>query len=193
MNEGNMQIETYEIEEATSGTTKETDAQSIELIEKLGLEGQKKLISPSTGERLQYPEMTTAEHNVYKAVFPVHTNIKAYEGGIIPVRVLQVAAHAADFCYDVQVWHKGNPRLDPLLVGRIGPSEYQIRKVLRLARWGDALVDYSELVKEAREIIRRRIEREQNNRIENAKTMLGRLDELVSCEVNGEPAPFVPF
>lgn len=188
-----MQIETYEIEEATSGATKETDAQSVELIEKLGLEGQKKLINPNSGERLQYPEMTTAEHNVYKAVFPVHTDIKAYEGGIIPVRVLQVAAHAADFCLDVQVWHKGNPKLDPLLVGRIGPNMYSIRKILRLARWGDALVDYSELVKEAREVIRRRIEREQNNRIDQAKQMLGRLDELVASEVNGEPAPFIPF
>lgn len=189
-----MQIETYEIEEETSGTQSETDEQSIALIEKLGLDGQKKLISTDGKSRLQYPEMTQQEHNVYKAVFPVHTDLKKYEGCIIPIRVLQVAAHAQEFCFDVQVWHKRNPRLDPLLVGRIGSGPYNIQKLLKLARWGDALLDFSELIKEARMAIRTRIEAEQQERISSAQGILNRLDAIVEAEVTGEPAGFtIPF
>ena len=181
-----MQIETFEIEESVDETTAEADAKAVELIEKLGLEGQLTLIKKvdDKGRRLQYPEMTAQEIAVYTSIFPARTLLKTYSHSAIPVRVLQVAAHAVEFCDRVQVWHKKHRDPDPLLVGLKGP-EYSPNKFYRLARWGDALKDFSELIKEAREIIRQQIKGQLEQTIVSAKVKLESLDSLVEEKLSG--------
>src|SRR6266850_7022476 len=137
-----MEIQTFEIEETVGGTTPEVEAQAIELVESLGLKGQRRLImgTGEKAERFQYPEMTKVELAVYHEVFPSKTAIEEYDAGIIPVRIMQVAAHAKEYCDKVEVWHKKMRDPDPLLVGLKGTSEYSPNfKRFVLARWGDAL------------------------------------------------------
>lgn len=184
-----MEIQTFEIEEAVGGTTPEIEAEALQLIETLGLKGQKTLITPKPegGERFQYPEMTKLELAVYGEVFPQKTVIEEYAAGIIPIRVMQVAAHAKGFCDAVQVWHKKMRDPDPILVGTKGANEYAATfKRFILARWGDALKDFSELVKEARVLYRERFERELKEKASNAQSKLGQLDSLVETAMQGE-------
>lgn len=183
-----MQVETYEIEEQGAGTEPEVESEAMALAEKLGLEGQLSLIAkPASGERqrFQYPEMTAQEREVYRAVFPATTDIKNYSGGIIPVRVLQVAAHALEFCDKVQVWHKHHHDPDPMLVGLIG-KDYSPSKLFRLARWGDGLKDFSELLKEATEITREKLKGDLEGAIQEAQSKLASLDSIVAKKMRGE-------
>lgn len=147
-----VEVETFEIEEATTptGTTPEIEAEAAGLIQKLGLKGQHSLTVKQEGgaTRIPYPEMTAQERAVYGAIFPAHTVIEEYNAGIIPVRVLQVAAHAREMFGLLQVWHKEVRDPDPILVGYKG-NQYSTQPHL-LARWGDGLRQFSELVKEAR-------------------------------------------
>jgi hypothetical protein len=189
-----MQIETYEIEESTE-CTPEQDAEAIGLIEKLGLKGQEELVrktDATTGKRLQYPEMTAQEIAVYRAIFPVKTALKSYSHGIIPVRVLQVAAHAFEFCDGLQVWHKKHRDPDPLLVGYKG-HEWSPSKFIRLARWGDALKDFSELVKDARVIIKQQLEIKLRGEIAEAQAKLGQVDDLTERNLMGDASAMSPF
>lgn len=180
-----MQVETFEIEEQVGGTSPEVEAEAKALIEKLGLEGQQSLINPGgQGERFQYPKMTKVQAVVYRAVFPETSKLKDYSHGIIPVRVLQVAAHAREFCDHLEVWHSRVPHPDPLLVGRKG-SEYA-GVLYMLARWGEALVDFSEMVKQAKEIIRVEFTSQIHHHIEKLEGKLKRVDSLVDERLNGE-------
>lgn len=179
-----MEIQTFEIEEQLGGTTPEVEQEAKDLIEKLGLDGQRQLITPESGERFQYPRMTKVEAVVYKAVFPEATKLSEYSHGIIPVRILQVAAHAREYLDHLEVWHKRVPDPDPLLVGRKG-SEYS-GTLYVLARWGEALVSFQELVKEAKEVVRVQFTGQLNDQIEKLEGKLKRVDSLVAQRLTGE-------
>lgn len=189
-----MQVETYEIEEYAADANPEQDAKALELIAKLGLKGQEELVRKTDdgGKRLQYPEMTAQEIAVYGAIFPVRTKLSDYSHGIIPVRVLQVAAHAVEFCDGLQVWHKKHRDPDPLLVGYKG-QDWSPRKLIRLARWGDALKDFSELVKEARVIIKAKLEIDLRAKIADAQAKLGQVDDLTERALMGDSSAVSPF
>lgn len=181
-----MEIQTFEIEEKVGGTTPEIEAEARGLIEKMGLEGQKELVDPSKpeGERFQYPEMTRSDKVVYEVIFPAKTKIEDYSAGIIPVRVLQVAAHAREFCEQITVWHKSVRDPDPLLVGRRGAEH--AGKLYLLARWGDALKDFSELVKEARGLLIVKFTAQIKENISRNQGDLTRVDSLVEQHLAGE-------
>lgn len=141
-----MKIETYEIEELNSSeaTQMACDSEAIELIEKLGLNGQKSLTDTATATRFPYPRLTKTQEIVFNALFPERSRAEDYREGIIPLRVLQVIA----FCKDkpqtkqLEIWHVGSAKEDPILIGRTG--EYNSEAYL-LARWGDALPSFEEL------------------------------------------------
>lgn len=168
-----MQVETYEIEEQGAGAEPEVESD--------------KPRGDHGATRFQYPEMTAQEIAVYTAIFPVWTNIKSYSASIIPVRVLQVAAHAMEFCDVVEVWHKRIHDGDPLLVGvRKGVQSWEVRGRYRLARWGDALKDFSELTKEAATIVRDRMRSNLEECAADVQAKLAALDSLVSKKLRGE-------
>lgn len=148
-----MKVETYECEELknSEATTMAADAESIELITKLGLEGQMKLSDPETLTRQPYREMTALEAYVWRAACPQTTALQKYSLGPIPLRVLQVAAHARELgIYEsLEVWHPRKVVDDPLLVG-VPKGETYSRKRHLIARWGETLVPFEQLIEKAR-------------------------------------------
>jgi hypothetical protein len=152
-----MQIETYEIEESKDEMARlGADSESIDLIEKLGLHGQKGLSNGEKAERLPYRKMTEEEGNIYGLLFPKKTPIEDYSDSIIPLRVLQVAAHAKElnFCESLRVWHPENADIEgPILVGsRKHPENSHITEIFVLARWGEALETLEALAVRAKKI-----------------------------------------
>lgn len=152
------------------------DAAALELIEKLGLTGQQKIMNRETVTRVPYRVMEEQEFHVYKALCPRACKIEDYELDPIPVRVLQVAAHAKalDFFKRIEIWCP-NPAVfkdDPLLVGiesRKNEHGWANDHFYLLARWGRVLRPFEELIPLATEAMR--------------KMRLGKLREIVSeCE-----------
>lgn len=158
-----MIVETYEVDEVKQATV-EQDLEAKEIVEALGLEGQAKLYNPQaqdSGERpFPYRKMTAQEKWVYERILPVKTKLKNYEDGAIPLRVLQVAAHASKLIEgrggecNLYVWHPANADYkDPLLVLRDG-GDWGAQKFWILARWGDELEEFAVLANKAKEIYR---------------------------------------
>ncbi len=147
-----MQIETYEVEklDQTEMQALAADGEAALLIEQLGLEGQKVLMTPETKELIPYRVMTKEEHIVFKALFTQRCRVEDYKAGPIPLRVLQVVAYARtldlpDFKY-LEVWYPKQGVDDPVLVAR--QSAYH-DPVYLLARWGDSLLPFNELATKA--------------------------------------------
>lgn len=145
-----MKVETYEVENSAAPevATMAQDAEAQELIERLGLNGQRKLLNPETATRNPYRAMTKQEQEVYNAVLECKTELSDYADDCIPLRVLQVAAHAKECgLFDrIEVWH-ASPAVqidDPLLVGRVKTGDYSYRFHL-LARWGRELQTLEQL------------------------------------------------
>jgi hypothetical protein len=138
-------VETFEVLEAEE-CTPELDAEAIALAEKLGLSGQAKL--RSTGEsprRSPYRQMTNRERFTYGLLCPTRTKVEAYDNEPIPLRVLQVLAHAKDLGIYAGffVMHEAVVK-DPVLVAHVG-SEYSGEYYI-LARWGAELETFEVLV-----------------------------------------------
>lgn len=182
-----MEVETYEVEEeADTGLSKpELDAASLALIESLGLEGQRKLtVKAEDGavKRIPYREMTAQEIAVYAEVFPEQTKLARYEAAPIPLRVLQVAAHAKEYLPFLSVWHRSIADKDPVLVGR--REEYS-RTIYLLARWGDALLPFTSLVAEAKRVLRIKWTEELDSKVRGIEEFRRAMDQKLElrCEL----------
>jgi len=153
-----MVIETYEIEGLDSEAPEITD-ENRKMAEELGLTGQLGILGTNEepNDAIPYRAMTDVEYCVYKAVMPMMTKVTEYKRDVMPIRILQVVAHALELdCFDeVQVWY---PKLaeikDPVLVGRVGENEWSDRTYYLMARWGEALESFEELSKLAAKILR---------------------------------------
>ncbi len=100
-----VQVETYEVPEVAYDGTVESSEEAITLIRSLGLQGQEKLISGNKNDvRSPYRKMTKEEFIVYSSLFEDKTPIDKYGDEPIPLRVLQVAAHAKDLFDKLEVW-----------------------------------------------------------------------------------------
>ena len=135
------------------------DAEAQELIAKLGLAGQSRLINPDTVTRLPYRAMEAREMLVYRALCDASKKLEEYDVDAIPVRILQVAATAKDCSMftELQVWYPREARIDdPLLVGvrKAHPYPDHPEKWMReitndtfflLARWGKTLLPFEQL------------------------------------------------
>ena len=93
-----MQVESFECTE-TAHEPLEACQEAVSLMEQLGLDGQKELVTPKPdngfAKRLPYREITAAEAFVYRVLCPDVTPLKKYARSPIPLRVLQVAARGA--------------------------------------------------------------------------------------------------
>lgn len=145
-----MKIETYEIEpETTEIGQLAADGEAREICERLGLSGQLSLSNNESNTVFPYRRMTRLEQVVFELHCPHKTRLEEYKSDAIPVRVLQVAAHATDcnFLKYITVWHPTDAKLDPVLVGNAGTYGNDL---YLLARWGTAWKDFSVLLDEAR-------------------------------------------
>lgn len=144
-----MEIETYEENEVGEACVDDRN-ELLRIAEELGAKGQLKILDNT--ETFPYRKMTIIEKRVYGTLFPQHTNFIEFSESIIPIRIMQVAAHAIKYpeaCY-LKVWHSRSFQ-DPILVGQ--SSEYSDDQHI-LARWGDALESLNVLKKKAIEILR---------------------------------------
>ena len=152
-----MLVETYETPEIDCEGTPECESEAIALIESLGLEGQAALLKPKQGggqQRVPYRKLTKYEAFVWEQVCQKKTNLKQYKDAAIPLRVLQVAAHAKDLFDRVYVWHPESADLkDPVLIG-VNGHEYGDQERFLLARWGETLVPFGELAAKAAVLFR---------------------------------------
>ena len=154
-----MLVETFEVTEVDCTGVPEVEAEALEIIEKLGLEGQKKLVTKDESgveSRCPYRKMTAEEKFIYQTLCPTESTLHDFADSPIPVRVLQVAAHAVDLFDDVLVWSAENADVkDPVLVGRNG--SYGNHEFFMLARWGEVLEPLSNLKIAATEVAREKI------------------------------------
>lgn len=152
-----VQVETFEVIESTFDDV-ENRSECLSIIEGSGLEGQKSLLSGDTEQVCPYRKMTKEELFVYETILSEKTDIKKFAEGPIPLRVLQVYSHAGSlqFFTSFSVWHCPNADIkDPILVGERQIGEYSWNKERYiLARWGEVLEPFQELVKIAAKIAR---------------------------------------
>jgi hypothetical protein len=158
-----MKIQTYEIEETSSEiATLAADGEAMQIIDSLNLVGQLGLTNKETDTRFPYRKMTKAEREVFGVICPYKTRIENYSDGLIPVRVLQVAAHAAatQHCDWLEIWHPESSDIkDPFLVGRIGSKQSNgyTDSFYLLARWGEELLPFEQMEAIAQKIKARQL------------------------------------
>lgn len=178
-----MLVETYEVEEIKGEAgVMAADSESIEIIEKLELEGQKSLVDTKTATRMPYRELTLQEKNIFQILCPHRVKLEEYSRGPIPLRVLQVASHAKELgMFKGGLWvlcPTSTADLDPVLVGSKNGDPYTPLDCL-LARWGDTLEPLDVLAEKAQKIwvvmaaqavrkVKRDVEEYENNLETNA-------------------------
>lgn len=186
-----MNVETYE---AISLDVQDGDAfqeavnaEAMALIETLGLQGQRELLQESNvgGEsvttRNPYRRMTKEEQAIFTAIMPERTKLAQYRDGPIPLRALQVAAHAVDLFSSVEVWHPEAGKDDPVLVGVNTPNgEYGVRELFLLARWGEELCSLDDLRAKAVPLLMAKAKRS----IADAKAALHRFESGLADNVD---------
>jgi len=149
-----VNVETYEVD----STHPEVDEAANALVEQLGLDGQKVYTNPDTGSRCPYRTMTADEDFAYRILCSVHTPVEKFDAEPMPLRVLQVLAHAKDIgvfeCFEV--WHPARPMKDPVLVGVMPGDKYRTTRYI-LARWGAELDEFPALMQKALKAHRERL------------------------------------
>lgn len=196
-----MKVETYEAisidEQDGRVVNEEVSEEALALIESLDLGGQRALIQKRivAGEEIQtrnpYRLITTEELAIFGALMPNREKIEDYDGGPVPLRVLQVAAHCktADLFTKIEVWCPAPGRDDPVLIGYAARTKESWRgeQMFLLARWGEELQSLDELRVKARGIVAARM----RSAIAKAETELsnfkGSLDAKIDAFLHGEP------
>lgn len=189
-----MEVETYEALEKELGEhAQEMAEEALELIEVLGLSGQQSLLRVDEDEgdtlRNPYRKMTAEEERVYGVLCEDETVLEEYDASPIPLRVLQVAAHAKAFFNDLKVLHpKQGTNEDPVLIGILKkPGQYgEIGERFILARWGGHLRDLGELRAKALVKWKQKATSKLKETIAEAEANLKQLDALGERHLDGE-------
>ena len=143
-----MQVETFETIESHEAQSPEFADEALQLIESLGLKGQQRLMSKNedTGlaQRMPYRLLTDDEAFVYGELCPQRQKPEDYSSGAIPIRVMQVYAHAKELgCFKrFEVWSPKDMTVrDPVLIGYANTNpEWAWQEAPHiLARWGEVL------------------------------------------------------
>lgn len=185
-----MQVETFECRE-TAAEPIEACEEALDLIEQLGLAGQKELTAKKDegqpAARCPYREITTEEAFVYGVLCPKKSPLKNYKASPIPLRVLQIAAHANSLGLfkELEVWDKASVELkDPVLVAHTGNPRYTWEnKTFILARWGEVLETFSVLMTRALEAKRTQVIQRLESVTSKAKMLLDNIDSLETQEL----------
>lgn len=138
-----MQVESFAVEEVVNARIEDV-ACARELARQLGLEGQERFYEEGKPVN-PYRKATAKELLVYRTLFTQKTELERYSDGPVPLRVLQIAAHAKEVLgCTLIVLHPSNADIkDPVLIGEVG--DWRDKKTYLLARWGDALEEFSVL------------------------------------------------
>lgn len=188
-----MNVETYEVisvdEQHGNVINELVSEEALALIESLDLAGQRKLVEErqagdeSVIVRAPYRKMSAEEMAVFSAILPRQVPLAKYSDGPVPLRVLQIAAHAKDLYENLVVWCPANADdPDPLLVGVNGYSSWSktARETFILARWGEILEPLDALRDKARGILRSAI----GARIADAKAKLAAFEAAADAKLD---------
>lgn len=118
--------------------------EAARLIAELGLSGQQSLGGETT-ERCPYRQWTAVEMEVYSLLCQSVDKVEDYDADTIPLRVLQVLAHAKSLgIYEAfEVRHAASPSVkDPVLLGVPTGQSWLNEKRHLLARWGAELDEF---------------------------------------------------
>jgi hypothetical protein len=150
-----MKVETYECEETKMEVPQESE-EAVRLIDELGLEGQQVLVSKKKDateiQRCPYRKIRADEEFVYRLLCPQSIELKRFDEMPIPLRVLQVIAHAKslNIFQTFQIWCARGAIKDPVLVASTKDYIYSSdRDTFILARWGEELDEFAVLLKKA--------------------------------------------
>ncbi len=147
------------------------DSAALELIEKLGLAGQKAISNVETVTRIPYRAMEAREELVWRALCDEVERLEHYQADPIPLRVLQAAAFAKEsgMFARLEVWYPRVAKIDdPILVGitsrKDSRPQYEWNTITThylIARWGKSLLPFEKLealaVKHLRSLRRSRL------------------------------------
>lgn len=150
-----MQVETFECSETAAEPIEATE-EAVALMEKLGLAGQMQLVTRADGtpdKRCPYREITQEERFVYRVLCPESFKLHEYRASPIPLRVLQIAAHANELGLFKRfiVWDKVDAAVnDPVLIAATEDYEWASgNRTFILARWGEVLETFATLKQQA--------------------------------------------
>ena len=156
-----MQIETYLQENcSTEAAILAEDSEHQDLVESLGLNGQKRLREAASDNIIPFPIMTAEKYQVYTLCFPERCSPKDFIVETIPTRVLKLLKFVQDQnLFTNLVIHATSSAtvVDPVLIGTLDikhPTHNYTERTnyYLLARWGNSLLPFTELVKHARAI-----------------------------------------
>jgi hypothetical protein len=182
-------VETYEVTELNDKLELDNSEESQKIVDSLALDGQKKFFNKIDDKPVSvfsYRKMTSEEAHVYSTLCSQHTTIKEYSDGIIPLRVLEIAAFVNEtgFIDELEVWHPANGDIkDPVLVGKkkvknkYGNTDTEL---YILARWGTVLQPLVELAKYAKDILVTKLK----NQYATAKSKLDRDFSIIEAKVD---------
>lgn len=146
-----MQVEIYD-ERELNITGCEPEPEALAIIEELGLKRQ----LTESGERMPYPKPTQEQIFVMKILFGQCTEIKNYDAGVIPYRILkEIKSYIGENPnHGLYIYHAPIAIDDPILISipdknyswyaREQPEQWRL-----IARWGDALLPWDELYNKA--------------------------------------------
>ena len=187
-----MEVETFETQEQTTACQPEDLEQVKKLVAELELSGQSQLLSPT--ERFPYRKMMKQEERVYKLLCPGQSSLTEYDDSAIPLRVLQVAAHAKSLGVfkKLVVWHADNADVkDPVLCGWKGTSDWSGEWFI-LARWGDVLLPFNDLLSHATAIARQQLKLQLEKIRKESESALTTITETVDVYLAGGDASISP-
>jgi len=203
-----MQIETFEIQTASSEASGlAIEGASLELIEKLGLEGQKSFTQVIGGETSvvvnPFRALEEREMLVYSTLCPQKSDIKSYKVDSIPLRILEIAdkAMSTGLYHKLEVWYPKEARIDdPVLVGIIqekvfynssAPSAFYTNDKLHLlARWGKVLPSFEQCEAMALDMLKKSTLSHLNKVIAKAKMSLEGLKDSAEIMDFGKDIEF---
>lgn len=189
-----MQVETYEVisndpSKGDNALVAELESEEAQrLIDQLGLDGQRQLLAPDDSgvvTRNPYRRMTETEARVYRCLLPQQVEVSAYGDGPIPLRVLQVAAHARELFPRLEVWFEAGSRDDPLLVGCDSSGQYTTRERHLLARWGEVLRPFEELLELVKPKLRAQWVKQLTDGIQERERFLASIDVQIDAHFSG--------
>lgn len=146
-----IEVETFEINEVVEEVV--SDADSLALIDKMGLEGQQSLKSEDGMNLCPYQQVNKEQEFIITSLCPSKYTVKEYSRGQIPLRVLQVISHVLESEYfeTVFIYDKEDTTIkDPFLIGKRKKGDYDYDYFL-LARWGEELESWATLSEKAME------------------------------------------
>ena len=193
-----MLVESYECQETASESI-EASEEAVKLIEELGLEGQKSILSKNDdgdARRVPYSIANAEQLFVFQVLCPKAYKLSEYKRTPIPLRVLQIAAHANSLGYfrEIVVWDTESPaEKDPVLVGifQRGQYEWEVDRYL-LARWGEELESWPTLLKRALEKKRKQCLSKAASAMSKAKSFLDYIPGLTDAEVISNGPDWTP-